>query len=45
MDKKAKECIRMLRDLVSDVQGAPCPGGDIDTELYAIWYEHAQKQL
>ena len=43
MDKKAKECIRMLRDLVSDVQGAPFPGGDINTELYAIWYEHAQK--
>ena len=21
----------------------PFPGGDIDTELYAIWYEHAQK--
>ena len=43
MDKKAKECIRMLRDLVSDVQGAPFPGGDINTELYAIWYEHAQR--
>ena len=43
MDKKTKECISMLRGLVSDVQGAPFPGGDIDTELYAIWYEHAQK--
>ena len=43
MDKKTKECIKMLRGLVSDVQGAPFPGGDIDTELYAIWYEHAQK--
>ena len=38
MDKKTKECIKMLRDLVSDVQGAPFPGGDINTELYAIWY-------
>lgn len=44
MDKKTKQCIKMMRDLVSDVQGAPFPGGgDIDTELYAIWYEHAQK--
>lgn len=43
MDKKAKECIQMLRDLVSDVQGAPFPGDGIDSELYTIWYEHAQK--
>ena len=43
MDRKAKQCIQMLRDLVSDVQGAPFPGGDINTELYSIWYEHAQK--
>ena len=43
MDKKTKECIKMLRDLVSDVQGAPFQGSDINTELYAIWYEHTQK--
>jgi len=43
MDKKSKQCIKMLRDLVSDVQGAPFPGNDINTELYSIWYEHAQK--
>ena len=43
MDGKAKQCIQMLRELVSDVQGAPFPGGDINTELYSIWYEHAQK--
>ena len=41
MDKKTKECIRMLRNLVSDVQGAPYPGDDIKSELYTIWYEHA----
>ena len=29
MDKKTKECIQLLRDLVSDVQGAPFPGGDL----------------
>lgn len=33
----------MLRDLVSDVQGAPYPGEDLKPELYRIWYEHAQK--
>ena len=43
MDKKTKECIQLLRDLVSDVQGAPFPGGDLQSELYSIWYDHAQK--
>jgi hypothetical protein len=43
MDKKTKQCIKMLRDLVSDVQGAPFPGGDLKNELYEIWYEHAQR--
>ncbi|MCI6809197.1 MAG: hypothetical protein MR958_03275 [Spirochaetia bacterium] len=43
MDKKTKECIQLLRDLVSDVQGAPFPGGDLKSELYSIWYDHAQK--
>lgn len=43
MDKKTKECVKMLRDLVSDVQGAPFPGEDLKPELYEIWYEHAQK--
>lgn len=43
MDKKAKQCIEMLRQLVSDVQGAPYPGGDIKSDLYTIWYEHTQK--
>lgn len=43
MDKKTKQCIQMLRDIVSDVQGAPFPSGDMNSELYAIWYEHVQK--
>lgn len=43
MDSKTKICIQMLRDLVSDVQGAPFPGGEVKPELYEIWYEHAQK--
>ena len=42
MDKKIKKCIEMMRDLVSAVQGAPFPGGDLKSELYEIWYEHAQ---
>lgn len=43
MDKKTKKCIEMMRDLVSSVQGAPFPTGDLKLELYSIWYEHAQK--
>ena len=43
MDKKSKLCIQMLRDLVSNVQGAPFPGDEMKSELYKIWYEHAQK--
>lgn len=43
MDKKTKQCIEMLRQLVSDVQGAPYPGENINNELYSIWYEHAQR--
>ena len=43
MDKKTKQCIEMLRQLVSDVQGAPYPGDDIKHELYSIWSEHAQR--
>ena len=42
MDKKTKQCVKMLRDLVSDVQGAPYPGS-LENELYMIWYEHIQK--
>ncbi|MBD5399099.1 MAG: hypothetical protein HDR51_01430 [Treponema sp.] len=37
------KCIEMLRQLVSDVQGAPYPGKDINDELYTIWYEHVQE--
>lgn len=43
MDKKLKQCINMLRQLVSDVQGAPYPGDIMKSELYTIWYEHAQR--
>jgi hypothetical protein len=31
----------ILRQLMSDVEGAPSPGV-IKDELYSIWYEHAQ---
>ncbi|HAH63310.1 MAG TPA: hypothetical protein DCL73_14580 [Treponema sp.] len=43
LDKKLRECIKIMRDLISDVQGAPYPGDDIKSELYSIWYEHAQR--
>lgn len=43
MDKKAKEFADMMRQLVSDVQGAPYPGSGFEPELYNIWYEHVQR--
>ena len=33
--------LALLRQLMSDVEGAPSPGV-IKDELYSIWYEHAQ---
>jgi hypothetical protein len=38
MDEKG---LAILRQLMSDVEGAPSPGVMKD-ELYSIWYEHAQ---
>ncbi len=31
----------ILRQLISDVEGAPYPNS-INNELYTIWYEHVQ---
>ena len=33
--------LAILRQMMSDVEGAPSPGV-IKDELYSIWYEHAQ---
>ena len=33
--------LTLLRQLMSEVEGAPFTGGN--DELYAIWYEHAQR--
>ncbi len=41
MKKIDQEGYSILKQLVSDVQGAPYPNV-IDNELYKIWYEHAQ---
>ncbi len=38
MDDKG---LAILRQLMSDVEGAPSPGV-MEAELYLIWYEHAQ---
>ncbi len=38
-----EQFLSMIRQLVSDVQGAPYPGTDVNAELYSIWYEHVQK--
>ncbi|MCQ2611837.1 MAG: hypothetical protein MJ169_08835 [Treponema sp.] len=43
MDKKTLECIELLRTLVSDIQGAPYPGEEVNPKLYSIWYEHVQR--
>ena len=43
MDAKFEECLTMMRQLVTDIQGAPYPGDSFPPELYRIWYEHAQK--
>jgi hypothetical protein len=34
--------IAFLRQLMSEIEGAPSPGV-IKDKLYSIWYEHAQK--
>lgn len=44
MDKKTTAVFaEKMRQLVSDVQGAPYPGDEFEPELYQIWYEHVQK--
>lgn len=37
-----EEGFAVLKALASELQGAPFPG-TVTRELYAIWYEHAQK--
>ncbi len=41
-NEKFAKCIKMMRQLVSDIQGAPIPSDDLPPELYRIWYEHVQ---
>ena len=41
--EKFEECIKMMRQLVSDIQGAPLPSADLEPELYRIWFEHVQR--
>ena len=43
MDKNLEKCLEIIKNLVSDVQGAPYPGDEVKPELYAIWYEHCQR--
>ncbi|HAZ97230.1 MULTISPECIES: hypothetical protein [unclassified Treponema] len=42
-NKNVEELTRLMRQLVSDVQGAPFPSEKIEPELYSIWYEHVQR--
>ncbi len=41
MKKMDQEGYEIMKQLVSDVQGAPYPNV-VESELYRIWYEHAQ---
>ncbi|MGN0728909.1 hypothetical protein [Treponema sp.] len=41
--KNVEELTRLMRQLVSDIQGAPFPGKELEPELYSIWYEHVQR--
>jgi len=41
MDSRFNEFCDKLRQLLSEVQGAPYPA-TINNELYDIWYEHIQ---
>jgi len=34
MNKKFEICIKMMRQLVSDIQGAPYPSDNFEPELY-----------
>ncbi len=42
-ERKTMEFVAMIRQLVSDVQGAPYPGPGFEPEVYSIWYEHVQR--
>ena len=42
-NKNVEELTKLMRQLVSDVQGAPFPSEKIEQELYSIWYEHVQR--
>lgn len=42
-DSKFEKCLKMMRQLVSDIQGAPYPSDDLAPDLYRIWYEHVQR--
>lgn len=42
-DSDKEKFLSMIRQLVSDVQGAPYPGPLFEPELYSIWYEHVQR--
>lgn len=43
INKKMQKCLELMRQLVTDIQGAPYPGDEFGPELYKIWYEHAQR--
>ena len=42
-NKNVEELTKLMRQLVSDVQGAPYTSEKIEPELYSIWYERVQR--
>ncbi len=42
-NKSVEELTRLMRQLVSDVQGAPFPSENIEPEHYSNWYDHGQR--
>lgn len=43
-DAKDTPEVKLIKELISIVQGAPYPV-DLSGELYTIWYEHAMKVI
>ena len=37
MDKQLQKCIEIMRNLVSDIQGAPYPGEEVKPELPIVF--------
>jgi hypothetical protein len=39
-----KDCLRLIKRLVSIIEGAPYPT-NVEPELYSIWHDHAMEHV